>query len=179
MVALTLFIGRLIAPNNPNPEKLTSYECGEEPTGSAWVPFNTRFYVIALVFLLFDVEMVFVFPWATVFGNHALIQADPRWGKFSLIEMFVFMGILILGLAYVWVKGDLNWIAPKPVEAKTEVRIPASLYEQLNRQQSEFKVKPFMPEEPVMVEEAAQPLTAAQPKKPMFKPTFKKPGNES
>ncbi len=175
-----MFIGRLIAPRKPNPEKLTSYECGEEPTGSAWVPFNTRFYVIALVFLLFDVEMVFVFPWATVFGNHAMNTVDHRWGELSLMEMFVFLGILILGLAYVWVKGDLNWIKAHPVQPKTDVDIPASLYQQINQQQSAFKVKPFTLEEPVLVDEApVTPTPAATPKKPMFKPAFKKPANES
>jgi NADH:ubiquinone oxidoreductase subunit 3 (subunit A) len=64
--------------------------------------------------LLFDVEMVFIIPWATIFGSHELIAADARWGKLTLIEMFVFMGILILGLVYVWRKGDLNWIKPDP-----------------------------------------------------------------
>ena len=80
MVCFAFFINRSIAPNHPNPEKLASYECGEEPTGNAWLPFNSRFYVIALIFLLFDVEMVFVFPWAIVFGNHEIIELDPRWG---------------------------------------------------------------------------------------------------
>ena len=67
MVCVAFAGNRLLAPNHPNPLKQSSYECGEEAIGSAWLPFNTRFYVIALVFLLFDVEMVFVFPWATVF----------------------------------------------------------------------------------------------------------------
>src|SRR6201990_812164 len=98
MVCFAFFINRMLAPRNPNPEKLTSYECGEEVTGSAWLPFNSRFYVIALVFLLFDVEMVFIFPWATVFGSHEIIAVDKRWGWFSLAEMFIFLGILILGL---------------------------------------------------------------------------------
>src|ERR1700710_1744698 len=99
MVCVAFFINKLIAPHKPNPEKLTSYECGEEPTGNAWLPFNPRFYVIALVFLLFDVEMVFIFPWAIVFGDKTLIHTDARWGWLSLVEMFVFLGILILGLA--------------------------------------------------------------------------------
>lgn len=180
LVAITLFLGRLIAPRNPTAGKLSSYECGEEPTGNAWVPFNSRFYVIALVFLLFDVEMVFIFPWATVFGNHAMNAMEPRWGKLALIEMFVFLGILILGLVYVWCKGDLDWIKPNPTVAKTDVQIPASLYEQLNIRQSAYQVKPFTLEQPVAVEEQAPAApAAATPKKPMFKPTFKKPANES
>src|ERR1700743_3151929 len=94
MVFVAFAINRSLAPDNPNPEKLTSYECGEEPTGSAWLPFNSRFYVIALVFLLFDVEMVFVFPWAIVFGSKEINAAAPGWGTLSLIEMFLFLGIL-------------------------------------------------------------------------------------
>ncbi|WP_299517194.1 NADH-quinone oxidoreductase subunit A [Mucilaginibacter sp.] len=181
LVALMFFANRLIAPNNPNPEKLTSYECGEEPTGNAWLPFNSRFYVIALVFLLFDVEMVFVFPWATVFGNHEIIAADARWGWFSLAEMFIFLGILILGLIYVWCKGDLDWIKPKPTVPTTNTSIPASLYEKLNLEQSIYKVKEFALE-PVLVSAATAtaPATSneAPIRKPMFKPTFKKPDNE-
>src|SRR5476649_1744035 len=78
MVGFAFFVTRLLSPNNPNPEKLTSYECGEDPVGSAWLPFNTRFYVIALIFLLFDVEMVFILPWATVFGSHDIMGIDQR-----------------------------------------------------------------------------------------------------
>ncbi len=181
MVAFAFFVTRIISPNNPNPEKLTSYECGEETTGSAWVPFNSRFYVIALIFLLFDVEMVFILPWATVFGDHTLINNDKRWGWLSLTEMFVFLGILILGLVYVWVKGDLDWIKAKPITPTVDSQVPASLYDKLNVQQSAYRVKEFSLEaipEPI----AATTTTTAGPapiRKPMFKPTFKKPANES
>jgi NADH-quinone oxidoreductase subunit A len=181
MVSFTFFITRFIAPNHPNPEKLTSYECGEEPTGNAWLPFNTRFYVIALVFLLFEVEMVFIFPWAIVFGSHALNDADPRWSVLSLIEMFVFLGILILGLAYVWVKGDLNWIKPDPIRPVSGTNIPTSFYDKLNEEQSAYKVKAFtadaVPAEPTTTTDTAVAATESI-RKPMFKPTFKKPGNE-
>jgi len=181
MVSFTFFITRFIAPNHPNPEKLTSYECGEEPTGNAWLPFNTRFYVIALVFLLFDVEMVFIFPWAIVFGSHTLNEIDSRWSVLSLIEMFVFLGILILGLAYVWVKGDLNWIKPDPLRPVSGTNIPTSFYDKLNEEQSAYKVKAFTADA-IQVEPAstADIATASSPPitKPMFKPTFKKPGNE-
>jgi NADH-quinone oxidoreductase subunit A len=179
-VGLMFFANRLIAPRNPTPEKLTSYECGEDPTGNAWLPFNSRFYVIALVFLLFDVEMVFIFPWATVFGNHEIIAADARWGWFSLAEMFIFLGILILGLVYVWVKGDLDWIKPKPFVPTTNASIPATLYDQLNKEQSVFKTRAFSLE-PVLATVASTPAPAAEPapvRKPMFKPTFKKPADE-
>src|SRR5688572_23404233 len=136
LVAVTFLVAKLVAPNKPTPEKLMTYECGEEPHGNSWLQFNSRFYVIALVFLLFDVEMVFIFPWATVFGNHEIIAADPRWGWFSLAEMFIFLGILIIGLVYVWRKGDLDWIKPKQLIPTTDARVPASLYEKLNQQQS-------------------------------------------
>jgi len=179
-VTFAFFITRLLSPNNPNPEKLTSYECGEEPVGSAWIPFNTRFYVIALIFLLFDVEMVFILPWATVFGSHDISNIDRRWGWLSLTEMFIFLGILILGLAYVWVKGDLNWIKPNPVKPVVDTRVPASLYEQLNKEQSAYKLRVFTTEAPVVTETATQGNAEPAPvRKPMFKPTFKKPGNES
>ena len=181
MVCLAFFINKLIAPHKPNPEKLTSYECGEEPTGNAWMPFNSRFYVIALVFLLFDVEMVFIFPWAIVFGSHELNNADPRWGWLALTEMFVFLGILILGLAYVWAKGDLDWIKAKPIVPTTDIHIPASLYEKLNLEQGAYKVKAFTLEvQPAIPETATDTATSTPPpiRKPMFKPTFKKPGNE-
>jgi NADH-quinone oxidoreductase subunit A len=180
MVSFAFFINRLLAPNNPNPEKLTSYECGEEPTGNAWLPFNSRFYVIALVFLLFDVEMVFIFPWAIVFGNHELINADSRWGWLALTEMFLFLGILILGLAYVWAKGDLDWIKPKPIVPTTDTFIPPSLYDKLNMEQSAYKVKEFTPgAQPTLTATTTVPTTEPPAiRKPMFKPTFKKPGNE-
>jgi NADH-quinone oxidoreductase subunit A len=177
MVCVAFFINKLIAPHKPNPEKLTSYECGEEPTGNAWLPFNSRFYVIALVFLLFDVEMVFVFPWAVVFGSHELNNYDSRWGWLALTEMFLFLGILILGLAYVWVKGDLDWIKAKPILPTTDVNVPLALYNQLNAEQSEYKVKAFTVE-PQPIETATATATATPQnliRKPMFKPTFKKP----
>jgi NADH-quinone oxidoreductase subunit A len=184
MVSFVFFINRLLAPSNPTPEKLTSYECGEEPTGNAWLPFNSRFYVIALVFLLFDVEMVFIFPWAIVFGSHEMINADPRWGWLALTEMFLFLGVLILGLAYVWVKGDLDWIKPKPIVPTTNTFIPSSLYDKLNLEQSVYKVKEFtLDAQPVTTATATTTTTATSTeppaiRKPMFKPTFKKPGNE-
>jgi NADH-quinone oxidoreductase subunit A len=178
LVCLIFFVNRLIAPNHPNTEKQTSYECGEEPVGSAWLPFNPRFYVIALVFLLFEVEMVFVFPWATVFGSHTINNYDPRWGKLALVEMFLFLGVLILGLVYVWVKGDLDWIKPKPVVPTTNVAIPKSLYDKLNAEQSTHTLRPFNEQvEPVAAATIAAP-TAPPIRKPMFKPTFKKASDE-
>ena len=87
--------------NNKGGEKLASYECGEIPEGSAWVTFNIRFYVIALIFLIFDVEIVFLFPWAVVYQELELL---------AFVEAFIFVLILVVGFVYVWAKGDLNWV---------------------------------------------------------------------
>src|SRR5476651_838685 len=185
LVGFTFFLSKLIAPNNPTPEKLTSYECGEEPEGNSWMQFNPKFYVIALIFLLFDVEMVFIFPWATVFGNHDIIKAEPLWGWFSLAEMFIFIGILILGLVYVWVKGDLDWIKAKPIIPTVDTNIPQSLYDKVNQQQSAYKIKAFTLEPvfenktPVAAGATAASTETANPAPAMrFKPSFKKPANE-
>ena len=92
----------LLSPRkNKGGDKLTSYECGELPEGSAWVKFNIRFYVIALIFLIFDVEIVFLFPWAVVFQDLGLL---------AFIEAFIFVLILVVGFVYVWAKGDLDWV---------------------------------------------------------------------
>jgi NADH-quinone oxidoreductase subunit A len=132
-VALGLFASRLLRPNNPNSEKQATYESGEEALGNAWGAFNPRFYVIALVFLLFEVELVFLFPWAVVFGDKELIDASHgTWGWFALAEMFFFVLVLALGLAYAWVKGHLDWIKPKPIVPKSRSKIPGSLYQQVN-----------------------------------------------
>lgn len=177
LIGVISFVSKLIAPNNPNPEKLTSYECGEEPEGSSWVQFNPKFYVIALVFLLFDVEMVFIFPWATVFGNHDIIKTEPLWGWFSLVEMLIFIGILILGLVYVWVKGDLDWIKVKPITPTVDSKIPLSLYDKVNTEQSAYKVKTFSIETAQPAAVTAGPTASESAPAPAmrFKPAFKKP----
>jgi NADH-quinone oxidoreductase subunit A len=101
LVAIPLLIQKLIAPSRPTREKLSTYECGEEPEGSAWIQFNIRFYVIALIFLIFEVEVVFLFPWAVVFKELGLL---------AFVEMGIFLLILIVGLVYVWKKADLEWV---------------------------------------------------------------------
>ncbi len=101
LVYVPLLIQRLVAPKNDSADKLSTYECGEESEGSAWVQFNIRFYVIALIFLIFDVEVVFLFPWAVVFKELGLL---------AFVEMSIFLLVLIVGLAYVWKKGDLDWV---------------------------------------------------------------------
>ena len=102
LIGLPLILQYLLSPrHNKGGDKLVSYECGEIPEGSAWVKFNVRFYVIALVFLIFDVEIVFLFPWAVVY---------QQLGLLAFIEAFLFVSILVVGFAYVWVKGDLDWV---------------------------------------------------------------------
>lgn len=124
-----LLVGRLLRPHRPGSEKLTTYESGEEPSGTAWGQFNVRFYVIALIFLLFEAELVFLFPWATVFGDQELIeQSGGLWAKFSMVETFLFIAILLIGLAYVWAKGMLEWVRPKPKTPEFKSRIPSDAY---------------------------------------------------
>ena len=133
-------------------------------------------YVIALIFLLFDVEMVFIFPWATVFGSHEINAVDHRWGLFSLVEMFLFLGILIAGLIYVWVKGDLNWIKPSPIMPTVDTNIPLDLYKKINLQQHTLRKFSTEP-----TEIATEPIaTASTPSSPVkFKPAFKKPTHDA
>ena len=115
MVAVPLFVQSLVAPSKKSKEKLETYECGEESEGSAWLQFNIRFYVIALIFLIFDVEVVFLFPWAVVFKDLGLL---------AMVEMSIFLVILIVGLAYVWVKADLDWV-------KRKVKYAAGRYDRI------------------------------------------------
>ena len=110
LIALPLVIQRLISPtDNKGGEKLIPYECGEIPEGSAWVKFNIRFYVIALIFIIFDVEVIFLFPWAVIFQQ----LVEEGYGLLAFVEMFAFVTILIVGFAYVGVKGDLDWVKMK------------------------------------------------------------------
>ena len=104
-VAFLLGLAWVLRPNAPSSEKKVAYECGERPTGSPWIKFNIRFYVVALIFVIFDVEVVFLYPWAVIFR---------QLGLFAFVEMLVFLLILFVGLAYVWKKGDLEWVRPQP-----------------------------------------------------------------
>ncbi len=102
LIGLPLGLQFILSPRkNKGGDKLISYECGEIPEGSAWVQFNIRFYVIALIFLIFDVEIVFLFPWAVVYQELGLL---------AFIEAFIFVMILVVGFVYVWAKGDLDWV---------------------------------------------------------------------
>jgi NADH-quinone oxidoreductase subunit A len=112
LLVFVLWLSRLIQPmGKAGPDTYIPYECGEVPEGTAWIRFNIRFYVFALVFIIFDVEIVFLMPWAVVF---------KQLGSFAFIEGLVFIGILVVGLAYVWKKGDLEWVKPSDVDAMRE-----------------------------------------------------------
>jgi len=104
-VIITLFVAKIIRPNRPTHEKLKIYECGENPQGSPWVKFNIRFYVVALIFLIFDVEVVLLFPWALIYKDY---------GIYGFLTGIIFLLLLILGMAYEWRKGDLEWARPQP-----------------------------------------------------------------
>jgi NADH-quinone oxidoreductase subunit A len=128
-----LITSSMVRPNRPNDEKLATYESGEEPVSAAWTQFNVRFYIIALIFLLFEVEIVLLFPWATVFANKELIkQTNGQWGWFAVIEALIFIVVLTLGLAYAWVNGFLDWIKPDPQPTKYQSPVPKDYYEKIN-----------------------------------------------
>lgn len=105
-VFISLFGGRFLRPNNPTPDKSLIYECGEKPIGQAWYNFNPRFYLIALVFVIFEVEIAFMYPVASVYKYFV----DHGQGLLAFAEIFVFVAILAVGLAYVWAMGDLEWV---------------------------------------------------------------------
>lgn len=145
-----LLVGQLLRPAKPAPEKGDIYECGEPTIGSSWIQFDLRFYVVALLFVIFDVEMAFFFPWAVAFGTtnqladeslspvqrHALADsllapvpsadaantataADAadvpsafakRLAWFLFLDILVFFGVLLVGFAYLWKRGDLDWV---------------------------------------------------------------------
>ncbi len=114
LCGLMLGLGILLRPANPSRSKLSTYECGEPPSGPAWINFNIRFYLIALVFVIFDVELAFVYPVVTVYRD----WIKNGQGGFALAEITLFIGILAVGLVYVWVKGDLEWLKRLPAEAQ-------------------------------------------------------------
>lgn len=106
-VLVSLTIQAILSPSGPrSKEKKQIYECGEDPVGEAWFNFNPRFYIVALIFILFDVEIAFVYPVASVFRR----WVEEGRGLTAFLEIFLFVAILALGLAYVWVKGDLEWV---------------------------------------------------------------------
>jgi NADH-quinone oxidoreductase subunit A len=100
LVAVAFGLARLVAPRRPLPEKLTTYECGIDPVGEGWSQSQIRYYIYGFLFVIFDVEAVFLFPWARVFEG---------LGYIAVVEMGLFIGILAVGLLYAWRKGVLRW----------------------------------------------------------------------
>jgi NADH-quinone oxidoreductase subunit A len=98
--AATVTVSNILSPTAPSAAKATTYECGSEPVGPPWVQFRVGYYVYALLFVVFDIETVFLYPWAVAFN---------RMGVFILLEMVVFVAILVFGLAYAWKEGALTW----------------------------------------------------------------------
>ncbi|HXY36635.1 MAG TPA: NADH-quinone oxidoreductase subunit A [Planctomycetaceae bacterium] len=141
LLAIPLIIGWFVRPNLPTPEKVAVYECGEPTIGSSYIQFDLRFYVVALLFIIFDVEVAFFFPWALIYGG-ATQLADPRitpaarevitqkllnvppsqavtpissgaafrLAALTFFDILVFFAVLLVGFAYVWKRGDLDWV---------------------------------------------------------------------
>jgi NADH:ubiquinone oxidoreductase subunit 3 (subunit A) len=97
---LPLLLARVVAPRKPGPIKNATYECGIEATGDAWIQFRSQYYLYALLFVVFDVETVFIYPWAVAYR---------QMGWFAFVEMLIFVAILAVGLLYAWRKGILEW----------------------------------------------------------------------
>lgn len=124
MVVGALTFGWFLRPKRPNPDKLATYECGEPTIGSSWIQFDLRFYVVALVFVIFDVELALFYPWAVVYGGGANPDAPPdvmrqvRWG--ALIDMLFFFGVIVVGFLYLWKYGYLDWVRTNQSDGATE-----------------------------------------------------------
>lgn len=101
LLGATLLLWWLLRPKKPNPLKLETYECGVQTVGDAWVQFRAQYYIFALIFVLFDVEAVFLFPWAVAYN---------RLGFYAVVEMALFLLLLLGGLLYAWRKGALEWV---------------------------------------------------------------------
>jgi NADH-quinone oxidoreductase subunit A len=99
-VGVTLIIARLLRPSAPNSTKLETYECGPAPTGDAWGQFNVRYYLFALLFVVFDVEAAFLFPWAVAYRG---------FGWYAKVELLIFIGLLLGGWAWAWMRGAMEW----------------------------------------------------------------------
>ncbi len=123
VVVTVSVLSRILRPRavpESEPAKAETYECGEPSIGSSWVRFDIRFYMVALIFLIFDVEVAFLYPWAVIFKT----LRQGGMGSFVFLEMFLFIGILLVGLIYCWRKGDLDWV--KSLQSHENVR-PAAM----------------------------------------------------
>lgn len=104
--ALTL-VSVLVGWRRPSRAKQQAYECGMEPTGDARAPFSVKFYLVAMVFILFDVEAIFLYPWAYIFRD--MVKQSHSLGVYGFVEMMIYIGILLVGYLYLWKKGALDW----------------------------------------------------------------------
>lgn len=137
MLSGILVVAKWLRPSRPSEQKLSTYESGEETTGNAVVNFGARYYTIALVFILFEVELVLLFPWSTVFGNEATnASTNGTWGWFTLTEMLIFIVVLALGLVYAWAQGFLEWERPQQKRAQQTFQVPQELYDKINQKYS-------------------------------------------
>ena len=132
-VFANMILASIIRPKRKVETGLETYECGEETIGDAWVQFDIRYYTVALVYVIFAVEIAFLFPWALVLGDAVRDQgaaAGSGVGAFALVEGVLFIFVLFLGLAYVWAKGDLDWVLTwssphyQPPEKRQKVYLP-------------------------------------------------------
>jgi NADH-quinone oxidoreductase subunit A len=114
-VLANMVMGSLARPHVPNPEKAAAYECGEPTIGTSWVQFDLRFYIVALVFLVFDVEVALFYPWAVAYGDAHALGATIGMSAYqirqiALVDMLFFFGVLLVGFAYLWRFGYLDWV---------------------------------------------------------------------
>ena len=107
LYGVIMLVSRIMRPSVPSPAKLSTYECGVESVGTGWSQMNIRYYVFAFLFVIFDVEAIFLFPWARILGG--LSDTGRVTAVFALVEMFVFIGVLAIGLVYAWRKKVLVW----------------------------------------------------------------------
>ena len=158
LLAANLVIGRFVRPDKPSAGKAEVYECGEKPIGDAWIQFDLRFYVVALLFVIFDVELAFFFPWAVVFGSatRAADETQPaevrvaaagniqpqgapantttppeadasrRLAWIAFGDIMVFFGVLLVGFAYLWRRGDLEWVRSMAAQEGSSASVSVS-----------------------------------------------------
>jgi NADH-quinone oxidoreductase subunit A len=132
-VLISLLVSRILRPRKPNPEKNSTYESGEEAIGQSWPQLNSRFYVLALIFLLFEVEIMVMFLWVPVFTDKGMMdETGGLWGWSSLIEIFIFVIVLAVGLAYAWANGHLDWLKSEPEKTSFKSVVPKELYDKVN-----------------------------------------------
>jgi NADH-quinone oxidoreductase subunit A len=124
-VAVAFLVSSFLRPHQPNPEKLSTYESGEEALGNAWIPFNYRFYGVAILFVLFELELIFLLPFV-----YALADSTSAW---IFIEVLVFILVLFAGLVYAWKKGFLEWQRPNTKPTVFQSKVPNSMYQDFNK----------------------------------------------